>query len=66
MKTVIALAIGFWVGRQIYINYDKEEALKKEAQVKKRMKQFLEDNGLTQTEAKEQTEEIFSKKSRTG
>lgn len=62
MRTVIALAIGFWVGRQIYINYDKEEARRKEADVKRRMKQFLEDNGLTRTEAQEQTEEMFGKK----
>lgn len=59
MRTVIALAIGFWVGRQIYINYDKEEARKKEAQAKKRLKKFLEENGLTRTEASEQSDEIL-------
>lgn len=59
MRTVIALAIGFWVGRQIYINYDKEEARKKEALAKKRLKQFLEENGLTRTEANEQSSEIL-------
>lgn len=59
MRTVIALAIGFWVGRQIYINYDKEEARIKEAKAKKRLKQFLEENGLTQSEAHEQSDEIL-------
>ena len=59
MRTVIALAIGFWVGRQVYINYDKEEARKKEAQAKKRMQKFLEENGLTRIEASEQSDEIL-------
>lgn len=59
MRTVIALAIGFWVGRQIYINYDKEEARRKEAKAKNRLKQFLEENGLTRTEAHEQSDEIL-------
>lgn len=59
MRTVIALAIGFWVGRQIYINFDKEEARQKEREAKKRLKKFLEENGLTVSEAKEQTNEIL-------
>lgn len=59
MKTVITLAIGFWIGRQIYINFDKEEARLKEQKAKNRLKQFLEDNGLTVTEAKEQADEIL-------
>ena len=28
MRTVITLAIGFWLGRQTYIKYDKQTALK--------------------------------------
>ena len=59
MRTVIALAIGFWVGRQIYINFDKEEARQKEKEAKKRLNQFLEENGLTVKEAKAQANEIL-------
>ena len=59
MRTVITLAIGFWLGRQIYIKYDKQTALKKEEQIKNRLKSFLEDNGLTKREVKETTEEII-------
>ena len=42
MKTVITLGVGFWLGRQIYINYDKKTALKKEKEVKQRLVEFLE------------------------
>ena len=60
MKTVITLAIGFFIGRQIYINYDKSEARKKEAAVKDRLKEFLQDNGLSQKEASQQSDKIVS------
>ncbi|MFY0689151.1 MAG: hypothetical protein JXQ90_18420 [Cyclobacteriaceae bacterium] len=59
MKTILSLAVGFWLGRQIYIQYDKEEALLKEKAVKKKMRAFLEENGFTKTEAKEQTSELL-------
>ncbi|MBL4574817.1 MAG: hypothetical protein JKY51_01795 [Opitutaceae bacterium] len=59
MKTVITLAIGFLIGRQIYINYDKNEARKKESEVKDRLKQFLQDNGLDHKEASKQSDKIM-------
>ena len=59
MRTIVSLAIGFWLGREIYIKYDKEEALKKEQAIKKRLKTFLEKNGLSQNEVKEETNEIL-------
>ena len=59
MKTVLTLALGFWLGRQIYIKYDRQTALKKEEQIKSRLKSSLEENGLTNTEVKETTTEII-------
>lgn len=59
MRTILSLAVGFWLGRQIYIQYDKEEALKKEKVVKDRLRKFLEENGLTKSEAKEQTSDLL-------
>ena len=50
MRTVITLAIGFWLGRQNYIKYDKQTALKKEEKIKNRLKSFLEDNGLIENQ----------------
>lgn len=59
MKTIITLAVGFWLGRQIYIKYDKEQAKEMEEGIKKRLQSFLKENGLTKTEVKETTEEII-------
>jgi len=39
MKTILTLGVGFWLGRQLYINYDKRTALRKEAQLKARLQQ---------------------------
>jgi len=58
MKTILTLGVGFWLGRQIYINYDKRTALKKEAQLKARLQQFLEDNDFSKTESKKQSNRI--------
>ena len=58
MRTVVTLAVGFWLGRSIYINYDKAQAKKKEAQIKRKLSLFLKDNGLSKTELKEITKDI--------
>lgn len=58
MKTVLTLGVGFWLGRQIYINYDKRTALKKEAQLKARLQKFLEDNDFSTAESKKQSNRI--------
>ncbi len=59
MRTLISLAVGFWLGRKLYLQYDKEEALKKEQALKDRLKKVLEESGLTKTEAQEQTSELL-------
>ena len=58
MKTILTLGVGFWLGRQIYVNYDKRTALKKEAQLKARLQKFLEDNDFSKAESKKQTHRI--------
>jgi len=58
MKTILTLGVGFWLGRQIYVNYDKRTALKKEAQLKARLQKFLEDNNFSKTESKKQSNRI--------
>lgn len=50
MKTILTLSVGFWLGRQLYINYDKKEALKREVQVKKRLVDFLETNRFSKSD----------------
>lgn len=51
MKTVIVLAIGFWIGRQIYVNFDKEETKRKEAKVRQRLVQFFQQQGFSKSES---------------
>tara|TARA_R100001377_G_scaffold59715_1_gene36040 strand:- start:597 stop:779 length:183 start_codon:yes stop_codon:yes gene_type:complete len=58
MKTILTLGVGFWLGRQIYVNYDKRTALKKEAQIKARLQKFLADNDFSKTESKKQSNRI--------
>lgn len=58
MKTILTLGVGFWLGRQIYINYDKRTAHRKEAQLKKRLQSFLEDNDFTKTESEKHINRI--------
>ena len=60
IRTVLALGVGFWLARQIYINQDKNEARKKEAQIKNRINNLLKEYGLTKTEMKEATQEIMN------
>ena len=60
MRTVITLAVGFWLGRQIYAKYDKDKMQKKEERVKSRLEAFLKENGLTRTEVKETVNEIIN------
>lgn len=60
MRTVVTLAVGFWLGRQVYIKYDKEKVKKKEEQVKNRLETFLKQNGLTKTEVKTTLNEIIN------
>ncbi|MEQ3656522.1 MAG: hypothetical protein ABNH00_11715 [Dokdonia sp.] len=58
MKTILTLGVGFWLGRQLYINYDKRTALKKEAQLKARLQQFLEDHNFSKAESKKQSNRL--------
>lgn len=60
MRTVIGLAIGFIIARQIYINYDKEQANQKEKALKNRLKRFLQDNGLTLREAEHEANKLIT------
>lgn len=62
MKTILALAVGFFAGRQIYISYDKKEAENKEKAIKDRLKGFFQENGFTPQEATQQSDELISSK----
>lgn len=57
MKTILTLGVGFWLGRQVYVNYDKRNTLKKEAQLKARLEKFLEAHDFSKAE----TQDIIGK-----
>lgn len=58
MRTIIALAIGFYFGREIYLKHDRKKILEKEEAVKRKLKSFLSDNGMGKTEIKETVNDI--------
>lgn len=60
MRTVVTLAVGFWLGRQIYVRYDREKVKKKEEQVKSRLEAFLKENGLNRTQVQATVKEIIN------
>lgn len=61
MKALITFALGFVIARQLYINFDKEEARKKEAQIKSKVKSLLREVGLSEREVEKATNEITTK-----
>ena len=58
MKTILALAVGFWIGREVYIRYDRQIVLDKEKQLKDKMKNLLKDGGWSTTEINQTLEEL--------
>lgn len=58
-NTVLALGIGFLIGRHIYKNYDRKEAEIKEAQLKRRLINTLHDLGLSNREISAHTKHIL-------
>jgi hypothetical protein len=59
MKTILTLSIGFWLGRQLYNNYDKHNALNREGLTKARLQEFLEQNDFSKTDSKKYSNSIF-------
>ncbi|WP_157366736.1 hypothetical protein [Aquimarina agarilytica] len=59
MKTVLSLAVGFWVGRQVYINYNASQAKAREAHIKKQLMAVFEKSRIKSKQLQEQIEQIF-------
>lgn len=60
-NTILAFGVGIFIGRYIYINYDKKEARRKEAQIKARLVETLENLGLSKREVKSRSHSILKK-----
>ncbi len=61
MRAVFTFALGFIIARQVYINFDKQEARNKETKLKQKIDSVLKDIGLSPKEIKEQTHKILNK-----
>jgi hypothetical protein len=51
VKTVIILAAGIWLGRQLYLNYDVPKTKKREERIKRKVTDLLISNGTGKREA---------------
>ncbi len=55
MRTIMSLAVGFWLGRQLYIRYDQQEALEKERILKRKLQDLLKKHGVSDLEVHQHT-----------
>lgn len=60
MRTIITLGVGFWLGRQLYINHDKRVARAKETRLKQRLVSFLKEKDLDLKKAQKQADQLLS------
>ena len=58
MRTIVAFALGFMVGRQLYFQLDKSQAQKMEKDFAVAVKDQLEELGLTADESREEVQRI--------
>lgn len=56
MRTVIAIAVGIFLGRQLYLMFDREQVRKT---VKQKVLALLMANGLTKENAEKQVKEMM-------
>ena len=60
MRTIITLGVGFWLGRQLYINHDKRVARARETRLKQRLVSFLKEKDLDLKNAQKQADQLLS------
>jgi len=54
--TLLKVALGFYLGRTFYLEFNKQQALRKEREVKEKITSFLQKHGLSIAEAKAKTD----------
>lgn len=57
MRTVLTLAVGVWIGREIYTTLAKNQAREREVRIRKALEKFIQDN-LSSLEPKQAKKEI--------
>lgn len=57
MRTVLILAAGVWIGREIYTTLAKNQAREREVKVRKALEKFIQEN-LPTLQPKEMQKEV--------
>jgi hypothetical protein len=57
MRTILILAAGVWIGREIYTTLAKNQAREREVKVRKALEKFIQEN-LPSLQPKEMQKEV--------
>lgn len=63
MKTVLILAVGIWIGREVYTTLAKNQARENEIRIRKALERFIHDNlpALEPQKVKKEIDNILKK-----
>lgn len=63
MRTVLIIAAGVWIGREIYTTLAKNQAREREVRIRKALEKFIQDNlpTLEPKQVKTEIENILKK-----
>ncbi len=59
MRTVIVLAVGIFLGRQLYLHCDSVKARQKEEAFKKKLTEVLQANGISKDDVEKHIQEAL-------
>ena len=60
LDTILKVALGFYLGRTFYLQYNRQQPLRREQEIKSSIIQFLTDNGLTAEQAKQESDSFLN------
>ena len=61
MRTILILAVGVWIGREIYTTHAKNQAREREVKIRKALEKFIQEKlpTLPPAEIKQEAEAIL-------
>lgn len=60
MRTLLTLAVGFWIARELSSQYHRRSFLKTQSRQKRRLETFLKKQGFKESEVVSHTRSIFN------
>ncbi|EDP94673.1 hypothetical protein U8527_06925 [Kordia algicida OT-1] len=60
MRTLISIAVGFWIAREISSRYHKRLCTQIQLKQKRRLQAYFKDQGFSQRQIKEYTKSILN------